>query len=57
MARQDWDLQPTEYNGEHWRATFFLASEAHSIFSGTAWEPTPWTAVGALARAESAASS
>src|SRR5262245_9674827 len=46
MARQGWDLQLTEYDGgEHWRATFFVASQAHSIVGGSAREPTPWRAV------------
>ena len=30
MARQGWDLQLTEYDAaEHWRATFFVAGQAH----------------------------
>jgi hypothetical protein len=45
MARQGWDLQLTEYDTEHWRATFFVASHAHSIVGGSAWETTPWRAV------------
>jgi hypothetical protein len=45
MARQGWDLQLTEYDAERWRATFFVASQAHSIVGGTAWETTPWRAV------------
>jgi hypothetical protein len=44
MARQGWDLQLTEYDAERWRATFFVASEAHSIVGGSAWETTPWRA-------------
>jgi hypothetical protein len=45
MERQGWDVQLTEYDGgEHWRATFFVASQAHSIVGGTAWETTPWRA-------------
>jgi hypothetical protein len=45
MARHGWDAQLTEYDSEHWRATFFIASHAHSIVGGTAWETTPWGAV------------
>jgi hypothetical protein len=45
MTRQGWDLQLTEYDAEHWRATFFAASQAHSIVGGSAWETTPWRAV------------
>src|SRR2546421_4781076 len=44
MARQGWDLQLTEYDAEHWRATFFVAGQAHSIVGGSAWESTPWRA-------------
>jgi hypothetical protein len=45
MTLQGWDLRLTEYDaGEHWRATFFIASEAHSIMGGSAWEKTPWRA-------------
>jgi len=35
MTRQGWDLQLTEYDAEHWRATFFVASHAHSIVGAT----------------------
>jgi len=45
MARQGWDLQLTEYDAEHWRASFFVAGQAHSIIGGSAWETTPWRAV------------
>jgi hypothetical protein len=31
MARRGSDLQVTEYDAEHWRATFFVASHARSI--------------------------
>jgi hypothetical protein len=44
MTRQNRDLQLTEYDGEHWRATF-VASETRSIIGGTAWETTSWRAV------------
>jgi hypothetical protein len=45
ITRQGWDLQLTEYEAEHWRATFFGAGHAHSIVGGSAWEPTAWRAV------------
>jgi hypothetical protein len=44
MHRQGWDLQLTEYGDGHWRATFFVTGQAHSIVGGTAWEPTAWQA-------------
>jgi hypothetical protein len=44
MARQGWDLQLTEYDVERWRATLFVAGQAHSIVGGSAWETTPWRA-------------
>jgi len=50
MARQGWDLQLTEYDAERWRATFFVASQAHSIVGGSAWESTPWRATQRAAR-------
>ena len=31
-------------DAEHWRATFFVASHAHSIVGGTSWDTTPWRA-------------
>jgi len=59
MHRAGWDLQLTEYGNGHWRATFYVTGQARSIVGGTAWEPTPWTAVqraawGALRRDEAA---
>ena len=45
MHRAGWDLQLTEYGDGHWRATFYVTGHAHSIVGGSAWEPTPWTAV------------
>jgi hypothetical protein len=30
-VRRGWDLQLTEYDAERWRATFFVAGQAHSI--------------------------
>jgi hypothetical protein len=44
MAR-GWDLQLTEYDAQNWRATFFVAGQAHSMIGGSAWETTPWRAV------------
>ena len=38
------DLQLTEYGNGHWRATFYVTGQAHSIVGGSAWERTPWTA-------------
>jgi hypothetical protein len=45
MHRGGWDLQLTEYGDGHWRATFYVTGQAHSIVGGTAWEPAPWRAV------------
>jgi hypothetical protein len=47
MARQDYDLQLTRYDGRAWRATFYTSGMEHSATSaiGSAWEPTPWRAV------------
>lgn len=45
MARQNFDLQLTEYGGENWRANFYAAGIAHSIVVGTGWAPTPGQAV------------
>ena len=47
MARQDYDLQLTRYDGRGWRATFYTTGMEHSATSaiGSAWEPTPWRAV------------
>ena len=45
MHRAGWDLQLTEYGDGHWRATFYVTGQAHSIIGGTAWEPTAWAAV------------
>jgi hypothetical protein len=45
MHRAGWDLQLTEYSDSHWRATFYVTGQAHSIVGGTAWEPTAWSAV------------
>lgn len=45
LQRQGWDLQLTAYGDGHWRATFWVTGQAHSIAGGSAWELTPWTAV------------
>jgi len=45
MHRAGWDLQLTEYGDGHWRATFYVTSQAHSIVGGSEWEPMPWLAV------------
>jgi len=45
MARQGYDLELRRYDGQGWRALFFVAGQAHSIVGATAWEPTPWRAV------------
>jgi hypothetical protein len=42
MHHQGWDLQLTEYGGGHWRATFYVTDQAHSIVGGSAREATPW---------------
>ena len=59
MARQDYDLQLTRFDGRGWRATFYTSGMEHSATSsiGSAWESTPWRAVqraadNALARRE-----
>ena len=44
MNAQGFNVELREFpNG--WRANFYPTGTAHSIVSGTAWEPTPWTAV------------
>jgi len=35
----------TEYGNGHWRATFYVTGMAHSVFGGSAYEPTDWRAV------------
>jgi hypothetical protein len=47
MARQDYDIQLTRYDGRGWRATFYTTGMEHSATSaiGSAWESTPWRAV------------
>jgi hypothetical protein len=52
MARQDYDIQLTRYDGRGWRATFYTSGMEHSATSaiGSAWESTPWRAVQRPAR-------
>jgi hypothetical protein len=38
-------VQLTAYAARDWRANFFPVEIAHSIVGGTAWEPTPCSAV------------
>jgi hypothetical protein len=47
MARQDYDLELTRFDGRGWRATFFVTGMEHSPTNstGSAFEPTPWRAV------------
>jgi len=52
MHRQGYDLQLTRYAERGWRATFYTTGMEHSPTSatGSAWEPTPWSAVQGAAR-------
>jgi hypothetical protein len=59
MARQDYDVELRRFDGHGWRATFFPAGFEHSLtaHAGSAWAPSPWSAVqraaaDALARLE-----
>ena len=47
MSRQGYDLSLERYANEGWRATFYVSGKEHSPTSatGSAREPTPWTAV------------
>jgi hypothetical protein len=45
MHRRGWDPQLTGYGDGHWRATFYVTGQAHSIVGGSAWETTAWSAV------------
>ena len=47
MARQEYDLELRRYDGQGWRAVFFPRGFEHSLTShaGSAWAPSPWTAV------------
>jgi hypothetical protein len=44
MARQDFDLQLTQYAERGWRANFYPSGLAHSVVKGTGWAETPWRA-------------
>src|SRR5262249_5496794 len=44
MRAQGSDVELKEYP-DGWRATFYPVGIAHSIVEGSAFEPTPWTAV------------
>src|SRR3989440_9134382 len=44
MHRAGWDLQLTEYGDGHWRATFFVTLQGHSVVGGSAWGRAPWRA-------------
>jgi hypothetical protein len=47
MVRQEYDLELRRYNGQGWRAMFFLSGFEHSLTAdaGSAWAPSPWEAV------------
>src|SRR5437660_4004482 len=47
MARQEYDVELRRYDGQGWRAMFFVSGFEHSLTShaGSAWALTPWTAV------------
>jgi len=47
MARQQDDLQLTQYGQQGWRATFYPAGIGHSLtlIVGSAWTRAPWTAL------------
>jgi len=47
MARQEYDLELRRYNGQGWRAMFFLSGFEHSLTAdaGDAWAPSPWQAI------------
>ena len=38
MHRAGWNRQLIEYGDGHWRATFYVTGQAHSIIGGSAWE-------------------
>jgi hypothetical protein len=52
MARQEHDLELRRYNGQGWRAMFFLSGFEHSrtADAGSAWAPSPWEAAQRAAR-------
>ena len=45
LHRVGYDLDLRQYGDGRWRATFYVTGLAHSILSGSAWEPTVWRAV------------
>jgi len=45
LHRVGYDLDLRQYGDGHWRASFYVTGFAHSIFGGSAWEPTAWRAV------------
>jgi hypothetical protein len=47
MARQEYDLELRRYDGQGWRAMFFVSGFEHSLTSdaGSAWARRPWEAV------------
>ena len=52
MARQEYDLELRRYDGQGWRAMFFVSGFEHSLtaHAGSAWAPSPWQAVQHAAR-------
>ena len=44
MARQDFDLQLTQYAERGWRVNFYPSGLAHPVVKGTGWTETPWRA-------------
>jgi hypothetical protein len=44
MHAHGFDLELRQFP-HAWRANFYPTGLAHSIVSGSAWEPTPWRAV------------
>jgi hypothetical protein len=52
MARQEYDLELRRYDGEGWRAMFFVSGFEHSLtaHAGSARAPSPWQAVQQAAR-------
>ena len=59
MARQGYDVELRRFDGHGWRAMFFPTGFEHSltVHAGSAWAPSPWSAVqraaaDALARLE-----
>ncbi len=44
MNAQGFNVELKEFP-EGWRANFYPVGIAHSVVTGSAWEPTPWIAV------------